>query len=444
MSNVITEPKKVKAENGQQLVVNQIIIRPIDRSTKDIQSWRSAHQQAEQVVYANRTRLYDLYADVELDGHLTGIIQKRVDAVLNKTLHFTTNGQKVDEMDAVIESQVFRDIITEALKSKLWGLSALEFLPGEKLRFEPINRKHIKPDLGIIAKEQNGQEGWSYEGLDNVWIIGNKTDLGLLLKCAPYALWKRGNMADWAQYIEIFGQPVRICKYDAHDNETKIELQEVLEESGSSLALMIPKQADFEMLDGKQSNGDGKLQEAFKNACDNEMSIIILGNTETTSNSNGGSLAKTKEHSKQQLEVTKSDLKFVANLLNSDQFIKILQSYGYPVKGGKFEYEIEIDLDELAQRKDIDLAISAKVPVDDDYWYQTYGIPKPANYAELKKQMDDERMLKLAPPAAPAPVAGKKKVKIDSKDKKLSDEGLTFWDKFRSKLADFFDQAPKD
>ena len=35
------------------------------------------------------------------------------------------------------------------------------------------------------------------------------------------------------------------------------DLRRTLDESGSSLVMMIPKQADFEMLDGKTSNGDG-------------------------------------------------------------------------------------------------------------------------------------------------------------------------------------------
>jgi hypothetical protein len=384
------EIMKEQGVNPKAVVINKIIIRPVDRSPKDIQRWRTAHKYAESIVYANRVLLYDLYDDVVLDGHLTGVWQKRVDAVLNKNLHFEVNGKRIDEMNKVIESEVFRDIITLLMEKKMWGLSGFEFIPGPKLEFEPIPRKHIKPDLRIISYEQSGQEGISYDDVDNLWIVGKRRDLGLLLKLAPYALYKRGNMADWAQYIEIFGQPIRVVRYDAHDEQTKIELQQVLDESGSSLAMMIPKQADFDLKDGKISNGDGQLQEKFKKSCDDEMSVIVLTNTETTTSSKSSGYAQSKEHGKQQLEVTKSDLKDIQNLLNSDQFLRILKSYNLPVEGGLFVYEKEIDVEALVNRVEIDMQVSGKVPIEDDYWYDTYGIPKPANYAELRKKMDDE------------------------------------------------------
>ena len=88
----------------------------------------------------------------------------------------------------------------------------------------------------------------------------------MILACSMYAIYKRGGFGDFAQYVEIFGQPVRIMKYDAYDTKTKQELKTLLTDSGSSLAMMIPKQAEFEMLDGKTSNGDGKLQIGLKDA----------------------------------------------------------------------------------------------------------------------------------------------------------------------------------
>lgn len=31
-----------------------------------------------------------------------------------------------------------------------------------------------------------------------VWVIGDKNNLGLLLPCSMYAVYKRGNFGDWA------------------------------------------------------------------------------------------------------------------------------------------------------------------------------------------------------------------------------------------------------
>jgi hypothetical protein len=451
----MAEKQLVKKAEGEviqpgAMVVNQIVIRNVDRTSKDINTWRSSHIAAENVYYPNRTRLYDLYDDISLDGHLTGIIEKRMAAVLNKNLHFEIADKRVDEMDDLIESNEFRKLVTLILLSKLWGISGVEFIPGKEFRYEEIQRKHIKPENGVIAIEQTEINGIDYTGLDNIWVIGEKKDYGLLLKCAPYALWKRGDMADWAQYVEIFGQPVRVMKYDAYDLKTKMELKQVVDESGSSLAMLIPKQVDFEMMDGKQSNGDGSLQEKLKNACNEEMSVIILGNTESTTSSKSSGYAQSKEHGKQQLEVSKSDLKLVTNMLNCDHFLNILASYGFKVAGGRFKYEKEIDLDYLKTKMEVDKEVAGQVPVSDDYWYETYGVPKPDNYDELKAEKEAQRQ--AAPPAPdPAepddddPAPGKKKparAKPVARKKAEQPAQLGFFARLRTELADFFDPAP--
>ena len=187
--------------------------------------------------------------------------------------------------------------------------------------------------------------------------------------------------------------------YDAYDTATKNELKKILTESGSSLAIMLPKQATFEMKDGKASNGSGELQKSFKDACNEEMAVAILGNTETTSSSKSSGYAQSKEHGEQQDEIIASDLILVENSLNSDKFISILKSYGYDVEGGYFKYELELNLDKLKSRLEMDVRVSENVPVSDDYWYETYGIPKPENYNELKKEMQERNntMAYMAP-----------------------------------------------
>jgi len=359
----------------EDIIVNELVIRSVDRSRKDILTWRSALISAESIYYPNRTRLYDLYADVILDGHLSGVIGKRMDAVLNKELGFETDGSKVVEMDGLIKSLRFREIMRTIMETQLWGISGIEFLPGTELEYEVIPRKHIKPELGIIAFDQLGVDGIAYGHLDNVWIMGDTKDLGLLLKCAPYSLYKRGGLSDWAQFIELFGQPVRIIKYDSYDEQTKLELKKILDESGSSLSMMIPRQADFEIKDGKQNNGDGNLQLSFIKALNEEMSITVLGNTETTNSSYSTGYAQSKVHLEQQYEITRSDIVYMTAMLNSQKFLNILRAYGYPVGNGRFVFSKDMDIDYLQTRIAIDKKVAQMVPVPEQYWYDTYGIP---------------------------------------------------------------------
>lgn len=418
-------------------IINDLTLVSPDRNRKDIQTLKNSLLSAERISFPNRVQLYDLYHDVlSLDGFLTGLLNKRIKSVLNKKLKFyDKEGNENKEITKLMNSNTGRKLITQIINSEFWGVSGVEFKIGGAFEFEEIPRKHIKPEKGIITKNQysiSEQEAFNYKNMPFVWIIGEKNNLGLLLSCSMYAIYKRGNFGDWAQYVEIFGQPVRIMYYDAYDTNTKQELKKILTDSGTSLAIMLPKQAEFQMMDGKTSNGNGELQKSFKDACNEEMAIAILGNTETTSSSKSSGYAQSKEHAEQQDEIIAADLAMIENHLNSDKFISILKSYGYSVDGGYFQYEIDLNLSKLKLRLEIDLQIANKVPIDDDYWYTNYGIPKPKNYNELiknKSQKQEENKV------IDKELSSQKETQLID----LSDN--SFIDKIFQKIADFFAHA---
>lgn len=428
-----------KKDKRNSYVIYDLTLMAPDRSSKDIQSLKTGVINAESVNFPSRVKLYDIYHDIfSLDGHLKGIVGKRIDSVLNKKLIFKDkSGKKEKDVTSLMKSQKGRDLIKALMESKFWGVSGVEFEIGDEFCWREIPRKHIKPEKGLITKSQysfSESDGYCYEDMPFVWVVGQKHDLGLFLSCALYGIYKRGTLGDYAQFVEIFGQPVRIMEYDAYDTKTKEELRSTLQESGSSLAIMIPKQANFSMLDGKTSNGDGKLQLGLLDFCNDEMSVAILGNTETTRSSNSSGYAQSKEHGEQQEELTASDLIFIENLLNSEKFLKILKSYGYNVEGGCFEYELDVDLAKLKQKLEIDVLVSEKVPVADDYWYETYRIPKPENYKELKAKQEEQRQITNQ--------AIKNSLDNNINDKKLTDaKKKNLSDRFFTMLADFFDQA---
>ena len=119
-------------------------------------------------------------------------------------------------------------------------------------------------------------------------------------------------------------------------------------------------------------------------------------------------------------------------LLNSDFFLSVLTGYGYPVEGGKFVFEQEQDLGKLQARLAMDLQLASRVPVDDDYFYETYGLPKPANYEQLKREQEERRQ------AALDAVRNAAKEEPAKDDDKKSKEKSKLYDR----LADFFGFAP--
>jgi hypothetical protein len=392
-----TQTKNDPIEGKQvKIVTHNITIRSNDRTKKDVLTWRNGLVKGESVINPNRTQIYNVYEDVMLDGHLTGIISKRIDSVLNKRLLFKKGETPVDEVQDVMCSKVGRDIITEIMLSDAWGISGLEFVPGKKIAFNRIPRKHIKPKWQIITINESDVAGISYTDLANIWIVGDSDNLGYLLKCGFYALLKKGAIADWAEYIEIFGSPIIVMKYDAGDRQTELALDKIIDAPGNSTKLKIPKQADFLPMDGKASNGDGKLQLEFINALNREMSTVVLGNTETTTSSKSSGFAQSKTHADQQMQITKSDMVSVLDYLNSDHFLNILKSYGLPVDGGKFEYDREIDIAYMEAKITVDKElIAAGLPIPKEYLYETYAISEPENDADV-----------LTPPAGYTPPKG--------------------------------------
>lgn len=429
---------KAAEQTAASLIFNQLMLNNVDRTPKDVGSWRDAHKQAESIHFPNRTRLYDLYADVILDGHLSGLMMKRVESVLNKKLRFVRDSKEVKDICKLIGTNEFRRAMKEVLLSIFWGVSGMEFIPGEKFDFKELPRKHIKPEKKILANHQTDYEGIPYEDISNVWVIGEERDLGLLLKCAFYVLLKKGTFSDWANYIEIFGQPLIVTKYDTYDQKTKDQLAKFMAELGASLRLSIPKQADFEVVDGKTSNGNGDLQNQFKDACNDELSVLVLGNTETTKSSKSSGYAQSKEHGKQQLEITKSDIQLVCNYLNSDKFRSILKSYGYEVEGGEFVIEEQMSFEDQKSRSEVlkTLKNDLNLPLSDDQLYEEFGVIKPADYDTQKQQQASQTTGPDDEPEDPAPGNNKPKDKGNPR--------LTWKEQLLSNMADFFARARKD
>jgi hypothetical protein len=106
---------------NDEIIIHQLNLRATDRGKKDIAAWRGALTNAESIYFPNRTRLYDLYEDVILDGHLSGLIAKRVDAVLNKEIYFEVAGTRLRQMDDLVHSLQFRGIMRAIMETQLRG-----------------------------------------------------------------------------------------------------------------------------------------------------------------------------------------------------------------------------------------------------------------------------------------------------------------------------------
>lgn len=382
-------PKAQK--NNSQPIIQNITIRPVQRTTQDIGTWRTAMRSAE-ADYPRRILLYDLYEDLLLDAHLASIVEKRIMAVTNSPLLFVQNNKSVDEISELQDKAWFESLLIELMNSKFWSHSLFEFFYDNDGNFtgELVPRKNVEHKEGMILKNQSDSSGEKYR--DNAarkpWLIeaGSWRQHGILLSTAQYVIYKRGDFGDWAQYAEIFGMPWKVGKYNSYDEKARQQLEQAMEAAGGAANIVIPEGTELD-LKYATSAGDGSLYEKLKDACDEAMSVRILGQTMTTKDTSGSGYAQGVIHAAVEQSIHMSDRKFITRILN-DKLTPLLALHGFPVGEGKWIYKEEENIETKTKKVAIDIQVAQQVPVDDDYWYETYGIPKPANYNELKAAKD--------------------------------------------------------
>ncbi|MGP1436268.1 MAG: phage portal protein family protein [Phocaeicola sp.] len=399
----------------EQLVIHQLVVKAPQRKVYDVGNWRTALMAADN----GRTKqLYDLLDDIMIDGVLSDAVQKRVDAVTNSELTFQNeDGEEVEEITALMDTVAWEDLLTEILKKKIYGRSGVEITFNDGFKVEPIPAKHINLRNRTILRMDTDETGIPYEGDSQLLILGKDRDFGLLLKAAPYAIYKRGGFGDWSQWVELFGMPQRVGKYNTYDPESRRLLEEAFEKAGSAPYVVIPKEADVET---KESGaGSGTSYNEFRQANNEEMLITILGQTMTTVQGEKGARSLGEIHKEVEEGKNRSDLRYVQRVLNQ-KVLPMLEARGYPVAGGKFIFPKaaeQLTVAEVVQLSDI-------MEIPQSYLHEKYSIPMPK---------DGEPVARHATSQAQAEMG-----------ENTEEEMINHTDRnFFTRLWDFFVHAPK-
>jgi hypothetical protein len=374
------------------IVLNKLDVRPVHRQSQDIQKWRTALLVAEsQGQY--RSQLYDIYDEVLLDGFIYRLLGKRRESITNKALTFQKDGKVVDDIVALTQKTFFADFLSHAIDSRFWGHSLIEMMwkrdgTGETIL---IPRKHVKPRYKIVTPNQWDTAGYKYDEppfSNTVIAVGDCEDLGVMLRVCPLGIWKRADMGDWTEFVEVFGMPTVFAKYN--NEQSRDILIQALDNMGSRGRAVMPNDAVIEYHEAASSSNSGDVFNALRSALNEEISITVLGNTMTTTEAKSSGYAQSKTHERSQNEIHKDDCSFVIRLLN-EQLTPYLQKLGFDTEGGVWQF-VEEETLTLPERLDMDLKIATKVKIDPDYWYEKYKLPKPANGdTEPEGEGEDDR-----------------------------------------------------
>ncbi len=396
---LIGEPTSMPGGEPMPLIIQQITIRPPVRRKLEIVDWRIALRNAEAIV-PRYVLLYDLYSELWLDAHLNSVAKKRIMGVTNAGWRYVDkDGVPVDTVNRLLDSVAFEQVLESYVYARLEGYRMIEI--GYELPLQGVGGpgcltayivppKHMRPRTGIVAFDQNSDDGIDIRDriyAHTVMEIGDPYDLGLFISAAQYVLYKRGGLGDWANFVEVFGQPIIDAEWDGYDEKQRLQLEEALNRMGNGGKITRPSGTKINLLENR-ANANGDLQDHFIDKLNAEISKVILGQTETTESSPASGYAQSRIHAQVEDDINISDINYTRRGLNT-RFVAIMTALGIPgAEGGRFVVPVEPEQQPSAKDKlDMDIALvrDLNLPVDDDYFYQQYNIPKPANYSAIKQ-----------------------------------------------------------
>lgn len=425
---------------------NVIVLTQPKRFGIDIADYTEAVRAAENVDFSRRYKLYDLYADILMDTHLSCVIEKRRNAVLCSDIEFRRNGKPDETVNRQIRSPWFSRLVGDIIEAKFWGFTLCQFYrEGEWVDYDLIPRKHADPVRRLILRHQTDITGMSWDEYPDLLYVGRKDDLGLLAKAAPWVIYKRNTTGDWSQFSEVFGMPIQEYIYDSDDEESRKRAMDDAARAGSLAQFFHAKDTEFKLTEAGNKTGSAEVYERLCERCNNEISKLILGNTLTTESAETGTQALGTVHKKVEDKVTQADRLYVLDVLNYDM-TDIFMHMGIDTAGGEFCFPEQKDIDPTSKVNIItQLRTSFSLPIADDYLYEEFGIEKPAGYEQMKLEQEEKRVREEQEARAAQQISREEEEQMEKEEEDKGKEPTPAQKKsFRNWLSRFFGKAPSD
>jgi phage gp29-like protein len=385
-------PKKgeLKRSNNRSKYVVTIDQQINYRSVQDLKKFIAAMRSAENIMHPRRMLLYNLFDDLMLDGHLSGLIEH---TIINRVLAenfaiVNADGSEDTQLTQMLQSQWFEDFVTETIKSKYYGHSLIQITvegKGENqvVKCVLIPRRHVRQETGEILNNPNDDKGWSYLEDDVSWClveVGKPEDLGLLCRVAPYVIIKKFGITNWSEYAELFGMPLRYAKLQSKDPDDYDRMADEMERMGASGWAVLGPNEDISFVEATRTDAF-KVYDQLAERCNKEMSKALTGQTLTADAGDKGARSLGDVHMEILDAVIESLKRFVTYTCN-DGLLPTLAAQGINVKGKKFKYNQVKDLDALFKRV---IQLLEHFDIEDIDWIvQEFGIPvKPKAQAAL-------------------------------------------------------------
>jgi len=339
----------------------------------------------------------------EKDSHLQSELGKRRRSLQSVpwTIQPPRNATPEEKRDAAMITELLEDFtwlddcLFDASDAILKGFSAQEFTGWERVEGlmlpkglewrDPAWFQTHPDDRNALRLRDGSYEGAALNGFG--WIVhraksksGYLARNGLIRTLVWPFLFKNYSVRDLAEFLEIYGLPVRLGKYPegATDKEKATLLQAVLS-IGHNAGGIIPRgmEIDFE----NAANGQADPFVVMMDWCERSMSKAILGGT-LTSQADGKSSTNAlgNVHNEVRLEVRDSDLKQLAATLTRDLVYPLYVLNGTSYQNQRRIPRLEFDVTEPEDMTQIAAPLRSLVSM---------GLPVPVSWVRDKLQIPE-------------------------------------------------------
>lgn len=346
---------------------------------KELNDWLAAREQMHNPFNQITYPMQQMYRDAMLDNHLQGAIENRILRVLNKEFILKDSEGAIDkDRSSILQTRWFRHIVRKALESKFYGYSLI-YLSEKILSTKSVidlPRENVIPQKNRLVKNayDPGSNYIDFSDFPNylIYIQLAPEPFGILERIAPLTVLKRHSWANWDEFEQIFGMPIRIAKTMINTQKHKDDLQNWLETMGTASYGIFDKSTDIEIKESSRTDAYKVYYEKIQ-AINKEISKGIVGQTMTMDD--GSSQSQANVHLQIYDEITSADIMDIQDWATDDLF-PILRVHGLDIPDGYYLSIAEKENIKPADKIKIDqVLMTAGFNPDPSYVEDFYGFP---------------------------------------------------------------------
>jgi len=367
-----------------------------------------------------------LYDEIDRDPHAGAVLQTRALAVVGKDWSIVParSARRAGRPAATPREQLVADFVTgvledcnfdqaraELLQAILYGYYAAEVLwkvrPDGRIGIARLMGKHPRrfcftPERELrLLTPQNMIDGEPVPARKFVVFTWGDSDnpygRGLGRRLWWPVWFKKNGIKFWMIFLDKFGMPTTVGKYPPGTlKEEQDALLAAIEAIQTDTGSKIPDTMSIEFLEAARSGT--VTHEALCEYMDRQISKAVLGQTASTEGT-PGKLGNEEAQDNVRQDILEADADLLDTVLN-ETLIRWIVDYNF---AGVTDYPKIVthasSRPDLAERIGIDAKLASEVglPMSRQYFYETYGIPEPAEGEELA----------VPSPKAPAAPVGK-------------------------------------